>query len=99
MDFVKQASYVKKAGIVLLLSILSAATLSAEQNRGQALYENHCRFCHEDRVFTRKDRLVKSRESLQGWVTSWSSHTGLNWDNQAIEDVTRYLSLRYYKFD
>lgn len=99
MIIFKRANYLNLSGIALLVAILSTAAVGAEQDRGKALYENHCRFCHEDRVFTRKNPLVTSRESLLGWVTSWSSHTGLNWDRQEIEDVTRYLNKRYYQFD
>ena len=80
-----------------LLSILASGA-SAEVDRGQALYENHCKFCHEDRVHTRKNRLVGSPESLRAWVTSWSVHAGLNWDAQDIEDVARYLDQRFYQF-
>jgi len=86
------------AVMVGFLSI-SASAVCAEVDRGQALYENHCQFCHEDRVHTRKNRLVTSSDSLRAWVTSWSVHAGLNWGGQEVEDVTRYLNRRFYQFN
>jgi len=86
--------------MVLLAGLLSmfASEGWSEPDRGQALYENHCRFCHEDRVHTRKDRLVTTLEGLSSWVTSWSVHAGLNWDKEEIGDVTNYLNRGFYQF-
>ena len=77
---------------------ICAPSAWAEFDPGQALYENHCQFCHEDKVHTRKNSLVTSLDSLQAWVASWSVHAGLNWGSQEITEVTRYLNQRFYQF-
>ncbi|HIP68227.1 MAG TPA: cytochrome c [Chromatiales bacterium] len=69
----------------------------AEFDRGRTLYENHCQFCHETWAHKRKSRLIGSLDSLRAWVTSWSVHAGLNWGEEEINDVTRYLNRRFYR--
>lgn len=67
--------------------------------RGQLLYENHCRKCHESQVHIRENRKAKSFADVQGWVTKWQTEEKLNWKIEDILDVTRYVSGRFYKFN
>lgn len=69
-----------------------------DTDRGEALYENHCRECHDQRAFTREQRLAGNYQQLEAWVTAWSVHAGLGWDIQTIRDVTAYLNQRFYGY-
>jgi cytochrome c len=69
----------------------------AEFERGQALYENHCRFCHESWAHTRSRSRVTSISSLRQRVAAWSTHSGLGWGKEEIDDVTDYLNRHFYK--
>lgn len=85
--------------LALALALLCAAALAdAKDDRGEALYENHCGECHAATVHDREHRLVDSREELRGWVAAWSTHAGLGWKDEEIESVTSYLSRRLYGF-
>jgi len=77
-----------------------AAPLPAEAvvGRGQALYENHCRVCHDASVHTRDTRRVHSRGELQLYVSTWSFHAQLDWSREEITDVVEYLDRTYYRF-
>lgn len=68
-----------------------------EFDRGRALYENHCQSCHEALAHTRENHVVKTVEGLRQRVWSWSVHSGLNWRDDEIDDVTRYLNRRFYQ--
>ena len=70
---------------------------AVEFDRGRALYELHCRVCHEDWAHTREGRLVNSLEALRARVASWSVHSGLQWGAEDIAEVTRYLNRRFYQ--
>jgi len=87
------------AGGLAVLVMASGLTpvAAAEFDRGRALYENHCRVCHEDWAHTGEGRRVNSLEGLRARVSSWSVHSGLQWDTEEIEDVTRYLNRRFYQ--
>ena len=86
------------AGALACLAGLSTPGSAAGFDRGQALYENHCRFCHEDWAHTRKHRMVTSLADLRARVAAWSVHAGLDWDEGEIDAVTDYLNRHFYRF-
>lgn len=69
----------------------------AEFERGQALYENHCRSCHESWAHERVESRINSLHALRQRVTAWSVHSGLGWGSDEIDDVTDYLNRHFYK--
>ena len=84
---------------IVLLTVGSIPALAVEDfDRARALYENHCRSCHESWAHTRDGRMVDSRDELRVRVASWSRHTGLGWTDEDIDAVTRYLDRRFYQF-
>ena len=94
-------------GLALFLGLVATAVGAggtergapvAASSRGELLYENHCKVCHESVVHVRENRKVKSREDLRGWVARWSSERKLNWSNDEINDVADFLARRFYKF-
>ncbi len=89
----------KKNTILTALCCLlyfSSSLLSAEPDRGQMLYENHCQACHETWLHSRTDRRVSSLSELRKRVQGWSNHSELNWRNEDIDAVTDYLSRTFY---
>ncbi len=85
-------------GIVLLAAGSMSARAAEDFDRARALYENHCRSCHESWAHTRDGRAVDSLDGLRMRVASWSLHTGLGWTTEEINAVTRYLDRRFYQF-
>ena len=69
----------------------------AEFDRGRALYENHCRQCHDSWAHNQEGRVVASYSGLRERVASWSLHSGLGWTADEIGDVTEYLNRRFYQ--
>ena len=45
----------------------------------------------------RKNRKVTTVEELRKRVSGWSVHSGLDWSQVDIEDVTDYLGRTYYQ--
>jgi len=90
------------AGLVVAMGAAqgqAAPLQSDEVDRGQGLYENHCRTCHDATVHTRDSRRVQNRDDLQLYVATWSFHAQLGWSREDIIDVTGYLERRYYRFE
>ena len=71
---------------------------SPTMGRGQLLYENHCTGCHESRLHLREHRNARNMGELKQWVARWAVHQKLTWDANDVDDVARYLNLRYYNF-
>ena len=88
-----------KCSIVIITMIFTLVTPQAfASDRGELLYENHCQACHGSTVHTRSDRQVKSPEALRAWVMSWAVHSGLEWSQVEIADITAFLNRRFYRF-
>jgi len=68
------------------------------RSRGQLLYENHCRKCHESQVHIRGNHKAKTLADIRGWVTKWQSEEKLGWQTEDIHEVADYLARTFYKF-
>lgn len=90
----------KHALAVLLLALAGAS--SAQQlpapERGALLYENHCGQCHSEQMHWRDKRIVTDWASLKVLVRRWQGVAQLNWGDDEVEDVARYLNARFYRF-
>lgn len=69
-----------------------------ESSRGQLLYENDCRGCHESVVHVRERRKASTPAAVEAWVRRWSGELKLGWGDDEVRAVSRYLDERYYKF-
>ena len=74
-----------------------AADAAGAPDRGQMLYENHCRGCHVSVVHIRSDRKAASLEAVRWEVARWSSELQLDWRNEEIADVVEYLDREFYR--
>lgn len=91
-----------KSSILILAGCLAvqvcAPVWAAHANRGRALYETQCRFCHESQVHLGPNRHVTTLEELQRRVRGWSVHAALGWSGEEVADVVEYLNQRFYHF-
>lgn len=68
------------------------------QARGYMLYSQYCVECHTAQVHWRDARLATDWKSLNLQVRRWQAVAFLNWNEEDIQNVTRYLNTRYYDF-
>lgn len=66
-------------------------------SRGQMLYGNHCIACHTTQMHWRDKKLVTDWPSLQLQVRRWQGAAQLNWSEDDIDDVARYLNDSFYR--
>lgn len=88
----------KQYALPLLLLALSGNAGAGDLEHGKQLLEERCTRCHDDSMYTRKDRFITSRNSLVTQVTRCSVNTGAQWFDEDIADVVDYLDTTYYKF-
>ena len=62
------------------------------------MYEAYCTACHDAQVHWREHKLAADWPSLVAQVRRWQGTTGLQWSEQDIEAVARYLNDRYYHY-
>ncbi|MEW7976787.1 MAG: cytochrome c [Candidatus Sedimenticola endophacoides] len=65
---------------------------------GGQLLDEHCYACHGDEVYTRPDRRFNTRSSLATQVQRCQLAQNLQWFDEDVENVTEYLSDRFYHF-
>lgn len=85
---------------IFVLSVCLTVPLpgTAQVDRGQGLYENHCQECHDNKVHARTNSKPKSLKDLRAWIITMSVYSDLEWGNAEIDDLTRYLNQQIYQF-
>jgi cytochrome c553 len=67
-------------------------------SRGELLYSTHCVGCHTTQVHWRDNKLATDWTTLRAQVRRWESNIGMNWSDDDIVAVARYLNEHYYRF-
>ena len=79
-------------------AISVAAQPTPSNPRGELLYSTHCVSCHTAQVHWRDKKLATDWPTLQAQVQRWQSNIGMNWTDDDIAAVARYLNAHYYRF-
>lgn len=66
---------------------------------GEKLHAQKCVRCHDDKVYKRSSRRMKSYKLLESQVRRCNVPAKANFNNDQITAVTDYLNNRYYKYD
>ena len=88
----------------LLLLVLAAgshavsAQGTAVPTRGQLLYNTHCVACHDTQMHWRKSRKANNWKNLVAQVRHWQSTEKLQWTEDDITQVARYLNETIYHY-
>jgi mono/diheme cytochrome c family protein len=69
-----------------------------DETEGALLYSTHCKSCHTEKIHWREQRLATDWPSLKFQVRRWQSNTGLDWNEEQITVVARYLNTLHYRF-
>ncbi len=88
----------KQPLIALCLLAPAAVLQAADVKHGKELQQKHCMSCHDDSVYTRKDRFIDNPSSLRTQVQRCESTLGLQWFDEDVDAVTAYLNKKYYQF-
>jgi len=72
--------------------------LAADAANGKVLHDANCDSCHDDGVYTRKERRVTSADGLRKQVQRCEQALGLKWFDEDVDDVTAWLNDNYYHF-
>ena len=90
----------KRLLILTTTCLIAAAALpaTAADDNGAVLHQENCTSCHDDSVYTRKDRRVTSMAGLKKQVQRCELSLGLKWFEEDVDDVVSYLNSTYYKF-
>ncbi len=82
----------------LLFVMISFVQAKAEITEGEELHDDNCVTCHNNWVYTRKDRLIKNFDGLKNQVRFCDAQLEIGLFDSEIEEIAIYLDNRYYKF-
>lgn len=86
------------AALTLLVLAPCAWAQAAGPSRGQLLYDTHCVQCHTSQVHWRDQRLARDWPTLKAQVRRWETTVALQWSDDDVDAVTRYLNDTIYHF-
>lgn len=75
-----------------------ASAANPAPSRGQQLYDNHCRGCHDSVAHTRGARKAQSMHDIKQWIVRWAGDQKLEWNAADINDVAEYVDHEFYHF-
>jgi hypothetical protein len=92
--------------ILLPINLMAAALLPGDAAKGEKLHnDNTCLSCHAqmtggkpDTLYTRTDRRVTNIGGLIGQVGGCNKMQKVGLDEDALNDVVKYLNESFYKF-
>lgn len=87
----------------LLFLTIPAITVAGTESdppmsRGEMLYRNFCIECHNQQIHWRDARIAKDLNGIEREVKRWQSAIGAGWNNEDINEVSRYLNRTYYLY-
>jgi hypothetical protein len=101
MDFYTM-TYANKiiASIAFMLTLgpALASDRTPDVAHGKELVEQKCMGCHDNRQYTRPNRIIHTYEDLRGRVEFCDSASNANFSFNDLDDVVEYLNVTYYKF-
>ena len=69
-----------------------------DATRGELLYSTHCIACHNTEVHWRDKKSATNWITIQSEVQRWQKLMGLEWTDNDVAAVTRYLNSLYYHY-
>jgi len=92
-----RSSTVLLAGSILVGALALAPSAQA-QSRGELLYSTHCIACHTTQMHWRDKKQATDWYSLKAQVRAWQATARLEWSEDDVAEVARYLNERFYRF-
>jgi len=89
---------------LLLVSVSLAQAAETEEyektavEMGKELHDANCTRCHNDWIYKRADRKIRSYGSLIVHVQRCATNLNKQWFEEEVADVAEYLNAEYYLF-
>jgi mono/diheme cytochrome c family protein len=80
------------------VSALAQSPAEPPASGGALLYRTYCIACHDTQIHWRARKLATDWASLSAQVRRWQANAGLQWTDEEIDEVVRYLNATIYKF-
>jgi hypothetical protein len=83
---------------VLVCAAWTMAPPARAESRGELLYTTHCIGCHTTEMHWRDNRVANDWVGLKFQVRRWQDAASLQWNENDVVEVARYLNETIYHF-
>jgi len=83
---------------LLFLPVFVISAEAADIENGDDLHFENCTGCHQENIYTRENRNVRSMERLGLQVRFCKDSLELSWFDEDVDDVVEFLKQNYYHF-
>ncbi len=92
-----------KYAVALMLGLAFAPLHAAPFDKGnpqvgKSLHDKSCLACHDNSVYTRANRIVKTPAQLAARIAGCNANTGAGWFPDEERNVGAYLNQSFYHF-
>jgi hypothetical protein len=84
--------------LALGISLLAGTAAATDVAHGQQLQQKNCMGCHDNNIYTRKERKITSLDGLHKQIHRCDQSLGLTWFDEDVDDVAAYLNQNFYHF-
>jgi N-acetyl-anhydromuramyl-L-alanine amidase AmpD len=82
----------------LVLALSVHAALPGDSTEGKRLYEANCTGCHDESVYTRENRSIRSLDALQQQLQACGHVVKKEFSAAETQNLVKYLNDRFYHF-
>jgi mono/diheme cytochrome c family protein len=98
------STLIRRAGLLLALAaalpaLAQSPPTAPTPSRGALLYDTHCGACHSEQVHWRDKKAAVNWPGLKTQVRRWQVEQKLDWTDSDVDEVARYLNVRFYRFE
>ncbi len=90
--------YLSVLFLTMAAASAQAAMLPGDSAQGKAVHDKQCTACHDNKVYTRANRNVKTVEALIGQVNMCNGQLGGKLSREQVNNIVNYLDEAFYKF-
>ncbi len=81
-----------------LMPVQAAPFAKGDPTAGKALHDKSCMTCHDNGMYTRANRAMKTPAQLAARVAACNANTGAGWFPDEERHVGAYLNQSFYHF-
>ncbi len=84
---------------VLALAGSTTPALPGDTQRGEQLHTTHCMGCHDESLYTRKNRQITSLQALHEQINACGHNLPRRFSADEVRDLVKYLNDRFYRLE
>ena len=92
-------AYLLFPALIVASVTVQAATLPGDAAAGKKLHDTACMSCHNDSVYTRKDRQITSLDGLRTQMNACGHMSNVKLSKEQVTNLVKFLNEKYYHFN